>query len=60
MPAEERAKLRPWWDCAMANAYRRLDQVQSAIGHYSDAIALATNQQQRDWIAEQIETLERT
>jgi RNA polymerase sigma-70 factor (ECF subfamily) len=57
MSPQERSKLRPWWDCAIANAYRHLGRWEDAHHHYSDAVQLAASQQQRDLLMRQIEKL---
>ncbi|MFN9433416.1 MAG: RNA polymerase sigma factor [Planctomycetota bacterium] len=56
--SQERSKLRPWWDCAMANAFRHLGRLEEAHHHYSDALQLALNQQQRDVLTRKIGELE--
>jgi RNA polymerase sigma factor (sigma-70 family) len=52
---KERSLLRPWWDCAMGNAYRVLGQSEPSLAHFQDALQLATNQQQRESISKRIE-----
>jgi RNA polymerase sigma factor (sigma-70 family) len=54
----DRSKLRPWWDCAMANAYRHLGKLDVALGHFQDAMQLATNPQQRELLSRQIHSVE--
>lgn len=45
-----RSKLRPWWDCAMADAFRRMGKTAEAIAHWHDARTLASNSQQQELI----------
>ncbi len=54
MPEEDRKRLRPWWDCAIAEAYHRRDRRSEAIAHWSDALSLATNSAQRELIARKL------
>ena len=53
----DRKRLRPWWDCGMAQLHERLGQPQQAIGHWKDALALANAEPQRHFIRRQIERL---
>ena len=55
--AQDRSKIRPWWDCAMADAYRRQGMVAEAISHWQDALSLASNSQQRDLIERRIQSI---
>ena len=52
---QDRARLRPWWDCAIADAYCRLCDFKNAINHWQDALRLAINTDQREFIARRIE-----
>lgn len=52
---EIRSKLRPWWDCAMADAYRRMGKTAEAIAHWHDARTLASNSQQQELIDRRME-----
>lgn len=52
--AKDRARLRPWWDCAIAEIYHRLGRTQDAISHWQDAIVLASNVGQRNLIGRRI------
>jgi RNA polymerase sigma factor (sigma-70 family) len=51
---QDRRVLRPWWDCAMAQLLARDDQVQAAVSHWRDALALATCTAQRSLIEAQL------
>ena len=51
MPESDRSRLRPWWDCAVAEAYHRMNCKAEAIAHWTDALSLATNAAQRELIA---------
>ncbi len=55
IPSEDRARLRPWWDCAMADVYSRLGKCSDAISHWQDALLLASNEDQRTLITKRIE-----
>lgn len=44
---EDRKRLRPWWDCAVADAFHRLNRPAEAFAHLTDALALASNTAQR-------------
>ncbi len=48
--ATDRSRLRPWWDCAIAEAYLRCGNSQAAMAHWSDAYRLAENPAQRQLI----------
>ena len=52
---QDRARLRPWWDCAVADVYCRLCDFNNAINHWQDALRLAFNSDQREFIAGRIE-----
>ncbi len=56
--SDDRTRLRPWWDCAMADVLLRLGECMAAISHWRDAILLATNQEHRKLIAKRIEKAE--
>lgn len=53
----DRQRIRPWWDCCMAQLYERLDQPRKALSHWLDAAALASAEPQRVFIRQQIERL---
>ncbi len=55
IPSEDRTRLRPWWDCAMADVYNRLGKSNAAISHWQDALLLASNDDQRILIAKRID-----
>ncbi len=50
----DRARIRPWWDCAIADVFYRLGKIEHAISHWQDGIRLALNSEQRDLIARRI------
>lgn len=54
MNASDRARIRPWWDCAVAQVYQLLGDQQASIAHWSDALALAATTAQRDLIQRRI------
>lgn len=54
MPEPDRSRLRPWWDCAVAEAYHRLGCTAEAIAHWTDAASLATNAAQRELIGRKL------
>ncbi|MFN7731965.1 MAG: RNA polymerase sigma factor [Pirellula sp.] len=58
--ATDRARIRPWWDCAMAQTYQRLGNTVAALAHWIDAKALAGNTAQRDLIDRRIEACRET
>ena len=60
IPAKDRVRLRPWWDCAIAEIFHRLGRTQDAIAHWQDAIALATNFRQRELIGNRISNAKTT
>ena len=51
---EDRTRLRPWWDCAMADVLSRMGNFEDAISHWQDALLLASNPDQRELISKQI------
>lgn len=51
---EQRKRLRPWWDCALADLYLRLGRIDHAIAHWKDAMLLAKNSSQRELISSRI------
>ncbi len=55
MSSVDRGRLRPWWDCAIAEAYRRLGQMENAVAHWNDALLLASNTAQRELIRRKLE-----
>jgi RNA polymerase sigma-70 factor (ECF subfamily) len=54
----DRKRLRPWWDCCMAQLYERAGSRSAALSHWRDALALSTVYAQRQFIQHQIERLE--
>lgn len=54
IPAAGRARIRPWWDCAIADVFYRLGNVEHAISHWRDAILLTTNSDHRELIVNRI------
>ena len=56
---DDRRRLRPWWDCAIADVFFRLGRSKEAIAHLTDALALALNTSQRRLIEQKIQTIER-
>lgn len=50
IPDTDRIRLRPWWDCAIADAYERLNRPAEAIAHLTDALALSMNAAQKTLI----------
>jgi len=58
--ATDRARIRPWWDCAIAQTYQRLGNMDAALAHWTDAKALAGNTAQRDLIDRRIEACRET
>ena len=58
--SKDRVRLRPWWDCAIAEIFHRLGRTQDAIAHWQDAIALATNFRQRELIGNRISNAKTT
>ncbi|MBL8891759.1 MAG: sigma-70 family RNA polymerase sigma factor [Planctomycetaceae bacterium] len=55
----DRKRIRPWWDCCMAQMYERLEQPEKALSHWTDASALAASEPQRIFIHRQMERLNR-
>lgn len=53
----DRKRLRPWWDCCMAQLLERSTEFTSAMSHWRDALALATASAQRQFIQAQIDRL---
>lgn len=47
---DDRRRLRPWWDCAIAEIFNRLNRPKDAIAHLTDALALSSNAGQRKLI----------
>lgn len=52
--SEERKRLRPWWDCAIADLFFRLGRVDHALSHWQDALLLSNNTCQRELISKRI------
>ncbi len=55
IPEADRCRLRPWWDCAVAETHSRLGNASEAIAHWTDAMSLATNEAHRNLIARKLE-----
>lgn len=53
----DRQRIRPWWDCCMAQLHERMGQPQKALSHWRDALALASAESQRVLIRSRIERL---
>jgi RNA polymerase sigma factor (sigma-70 family) len=53
---DDRSRLRPWWDCAVAEAYHRLGKNAEATAHWTDALALTTGTAHRELIARKLRT----
>lgn len=53
----DRKRIRPWWDCCMAQLHERMHQPLKAVSHWRDAIALASAESQRVFIRSRIERL---
>ena len=51
---DDRRRLRPWWDCAVADAFERLNRPVEAIAHLGDALALSANGAQRRLIEQKL------
>ncbi len=58
--AKDRVRLRPWWDCAIAEIYYRVGRTRDAISHWQDALALATNAGQCELIGSRIFNAQKT
>ncbi|MDX1926785.1 MAG: sigma-70 family RNA polymerase sigma factor [Pirellulaceae bacterium] len=56
IPESDRSRLRPWWDCAVAEAYHRLGKTAEATAHWTDALALTTGTANRELIARKLRT----
>lgn len=54
---EDRRRLRPWWDCAIADVFEQLNRPKDALAHLADALALSTNAAQRRLIERKRERL---
>ena len=55
IPAADRARIRPWWDCAIADLFYRLGNLDHAISHWKDGMLLTSNIEQRQMIARRIQ-----
>jgi predicted RNA polymerase sigma factor len=51
----DRRRLRPWWDCCLAQIHERLGRWDIAQSHWRDALALAASPSQRQFIHRQLE-----
>ena len=60
MDDKDRDRVRPWWDCALADVHLRLGNRAEALAHYLDAVALSTNEGHRAMIQHKIRNLEAT
>ncbi len=49
-----RSRLRPWWDCAIAEVFFRLGKIEHAISHWQDAKLLAACFDLRELIEKRI------
>jgi RNA polymerase sigma-70 factor (ECF subfamily) len=54
IPESDRRRLRPWWDCAVAEAYHRLGKTAEATAHWTDALSLTTGTAHRELIARKL------
>ncbi len=59
MSEEDRRKLRPWWDCSVAQMHWDLAEYSTARSHLRDALALAGNDAQRELIGRKLDSLPR-
>ncbi len=57
MDASDRKRLRPWWDCALAQLYQRQENFDLSASHCRDALALALGPAQRAVIEKQLQQL---
>ena len=57
IPEVDRSRLRPWWDCAVAEAYHRLGKANEATAHWTDALALTKGTANRELIARKLRAL---
>lgn len=57
IPESDRKRLRPWWDCAVAEAFHRLGKTAEATAHWSDALALTSGAAHRNLIAQKLASL---
>lgn len=55
IPESDRSRLRPWWDCAVAEAYHRSGKTAEATAHWTDALALTTCTANRELIARKLQ-----
>jgi RNA polymerase sigma-70 factor (ECF subfamily) len=53
----DRKRLRPWWDCCMAQLLECSGATARALSHWRDALALSTASAQRRFIQNQIDRL---
>jgi predicted RNA polymerase sigma factor len=53
----DRKRIRPWWDCCMAQLHERMGQPHKALSHWRDALALASAESQRAFIQSRLERL---
>lgn len=50
----DRSRLRPWWDCAVAEAFHRLGKTAEATAHWTDALLLTKGTAHRNLIAHKL------
>lgn len=55
---EQRSRIRPWWDCAVADIYLRQGQIPQAIHHWQDALQLCQQDVQRKVIQQKIQKVD--
>ncbi len=55
IPDADRRRLRPWWDCAMAQLHSRGGRHECSQSHWRDAMALAQSPAQQRFIRERLE-----
>lgn len=57
IPESDRSRLRPWWDCAVAETYHQLGKTSAAIAHWNDALSLTSGSAHRELIARKLAKL---
>lgn len=55
---DDRKRLRPWWDCAIADAFEQLNRPVEAMSHLTDALALSANAAQQRLIEQKLSKLQ--
>jgi len=48
------SRLRPWWDCAVAEAFHRFGKTAEATAHWTDALSLTAGTAHRELIARKL------